>query len=308
MYTDTALPAIPKMLQRVVATIIAFSLIGGLTYRIALPFFETNLQSLLSLSSWGISNFYFWQFITYMFVQPLGNEMTIAFFIHLIFAAATLFYIGQALIQLRGTLHFFILFLGTGLFSALTTTGILALLGQPVYLAGCFPSIYALLVAWMFFYPNRELLLFLVFPVKVKHLVLAATLITLFIDLSNGHMINFLSVISAMLFGYFYAIIVFERFSPYLSLYKFEKKILELKHQLVGSRWDSIELYVEPKKRKVYDLKTGNIVLDDETFLNVCLEKMHKYGKHSLSIFEWFRMRRISKRMKKQNPPQNESP
>lgn len=292
----------PKLLKNLLSAIIFISLLGALLHRIPIPFTSVNLQSLLALSSWGISKWMIWQFVTYLFIQPIGEAVNISFFINLFFNLLIIFYVGKSICDIKGSKHLLWLFLGGGIISALATSTILYMLGLPFYFASCHNTIYCLLAAWMFIYPNKELLFFLMFPVKVKWIVCISAITTLFIDLCNGQFVNFFLLFFNILFGYFYALLVFEITSPFPRLYQFDKKILNCKHWLLGSKWDSIERYIHPKKRKIYDFKTGKVVIDDETFMNVCLEKIHKYGKRSLSLSERFRMYRISKKMQKNKP------
>lgn len=291
----------PRSLKNVITIIMAFSLVSALTHKIILPVVGGSLQMLLSLSNWGLSKGFFWQLATYLFVQPVGLEVNFSFFIGLFFNLFLIYFVGRSIIEIKSSKHFLFLFLGGGIFASITTSTMMYLFNIPFYVASCHATIYCLLAAWMFFYPHRELLLFLVFPVKVKWLILITAGTTLFIDLCNGSFVNFTLVFSSIIYGYFYALIIFEKLSPFTNLYRFERTILDIKHRMIGSKWDSLENYLHPKKRKVYDFKTGKVVIDDETFLNVCLEKINRFGKSSLSLYERFRLRRISKKMHKKN-------
>ncbi|MBI5273788.1 MAG: hypothetical protein HY860_01895 [Chlamydiales bacterium] len=293
--------AMPPSLRKILTWMVLLSSVGALTHRLYLPWIETNIQSLLALSSWGISHGMIWQFFTYLFVQPIGSNITFSFFTQLFFNLFLTFYIGKSIIEWKGYKHFYFLFLTGGVFSAIATTLLLLSFHSPFYLAGCHHVIYSLLTGWMFLFPARELLFFLVFPIKIKWLLVIAAASTLFIDLANGNFVNFFSILFSILFGYFYSLIVFELHSAFPLLHAFEKKIFSLKKRLFGSKKESIETFMNPRKRKIYDFKTGKVILDDETFMDVCLEKIAKLGKSSLSLYERFRLKRITRKRKKSN-------
>ena len=37
---------------------------------------------------------------------------------------------------------------------------------------------------------------------------------------------------------------------------------------------------------KIYDINTGELLINEQIFINACLEKISKEGRHSLSIYE----------------------
>lgn len=81
-----------------------------------------------------------------------------------------------------------------------------------------------------------------------------------------------------------------------------EKVIIGLSEEYFfpnASPGESLQAYA--KNAKIYDFKTGRIVLDDDSFMDACLAKIADTGRDSLSWREKFRMKRISKRKKKRS-------
>ncbi len=280
-------------LKYLLMTMTILSLVSALSLRI--PIFGTNLQSLLSFSSWGMHNHFYWQLITHLFVQPLGGEVTIFFLVHLFFNVIFLFFVGRTLMNYKDPKDFFKLFFASGLIAAFAGWGISSAMGTSFYLAGPSTAIYALLTVWAFFNPHQEVLFFLVVPIQVRYLLLAMLGSSLFLDLANGNLLGFTTCLAAVSTGYFFALLKYEIHSPYTFLHDFEQNVINKKRNLF--RREKVEVFIDPKKSKVYDFKTGRVVLDDADFMDVCLEKISKYGKKSLTLRERFRMFRVSRRM-----------
>ncbi|MCI5052454.1 MAG: rhomboid family intramembrane serine protease [Simkaniaceae bacterium] len=289
--------AAPKSLKFVITTILSLSLIAALTLMVPLPFIGVNLQTLLSLSSWGVSKGFLWQLVTYLFVQPIGTEVTFSFLLTLFLNSFFLFVVGKTLIYYKDSRDFIKLFFGGGLVAALAATLIMSITPYPLVLAGPSTALYALLAAWIFIFPEREVLLFLILPIRVKWLLIVILGSSLFIDLANGNFLSFFTYASAISFGYFYALLTFEEHSPYDFLQPFEEWTLSKKRTLF--KREKVEVYIDPDRSKVYDFKTGKVILDDDTFVDVCLEKISRFGRSSLTLRERIRMHIISRRKRR---------
>lgn len=251
-----------------------------------------NPTAYLPLSLWGIKHFFFWQFATYIFVPPIGHGFSLAFLIYLAFTLYLFWIIGTSIWDLKGRAAFYQIFFGSTLWVGLTIAGLLYLTSSPMPFSGMTPAIYALLMAWLFLFPEVQFLVFLMVPVKAKWIVAAIAGIDLLSDLSQGNFIRSASTISGLLFGYFFALLAWNRSGPFHFLYPMDRLLLA---------WKKKMRYLWPfgkagASTKIYDFKTGKAVDKDEEFLNKCLDKISKHGKKSLTFWEKYRMKRISKR------------
>jgi len=212
------------------------------------------LSIFLSLSPWGIFQGFAWQFLTYPLVVPA--PLSFFFVIYLAFVLYLLWMIGNALIERLGTASivkfFFLVILaagGVGFLVSLLTTG--------APLAGITPFIYALLVAWATFYPDMQLFLFLVLPVRAKWLVTALLAFTLISDGISHNWVSLSANAVSAAIGFLVTYFIW-----------------------LGN-W-------QPKH------KTPSP--EDQQFVERMLTKISTQGKESLTLWERWRMQRISKR------------
>jgi membrane associated rhomboid family serine protease len=130
-----------------------------------------------------ILNHYFWQTFTYMFLH--GG------WLHIIFNLLTLWMFGSELEMTWGSRKFIIYYLISGIGAGLC----IALLNYYMYTQnpdtreittiGASGAIYALLLAYGLLWPNREVLLYFLFPIKIKYLLIVFGLIEFFGTLSS---------------------------------------------------------------------------------------------------------------------------
>lgn len=250
----------PKPLKILLLTTVVCNLLSGL-FPVA--------QSLLSLSALGIKKLFLWQFITYLFVQM--GQISFSFLLMTAFNAYILWIFGTSVIKSRGINHFFTLYFLSGLVGGLTAFALLATTPPaPIFFAGNLAALYGVLIAWIVLNPNAQILLFFAPPSKAKNLILIFLGINLFIDLSNGYWIHTIAYIASALFGALYCKL-------------FWKKLPS-------------QTYT---RGKIFDFKTGKVLLSDEDFLEEMLSKIAQKGKSSLTFSERFRLRRIVKKKKK---------
>ncbi len=287
--------ATPKIIKwTIIATLILsfFSLISNDLF--TQVFHTYSPQHLFSLTTWGIRNFFIWQFISYLFIQPLaGGGISMALILHVFFNLYLLWAIGSSLIQDRGKKHFIGLYFGGAIFVGLIAYMCLFLVGSALPFAGAITSIYILLIAWAFLFPEANVMLFLLFPVRAKWLVFGLIAVNLFLDFSNGNSLSFLVTLGAMLYGYFYSVLAWEILGPFYRLHKIEKRIIYFKRKMRARFKKVVDIKVQSSK--VYDFKTGKAIINDNEFMDACLDKISQEGKASLTIRERFRMWRISR-------------
>jgi membrane associated rhomboid family serine protease len=155
-----------------------------LTQQILNLFYPDYIIAFMGLSHAGfIDNRFVWQIFTYMFVH--------SGWMHIIFNMLTLWFFGGELELYWGTRRFVQYYLisgiGAGVFIALLNFYISmknpGAAGIPT--VGASGALFALLLAFGMIWPNREVLLFFVIPVKVKYVVIVFGLISFFSSLNT---------------------------------------------------------------------------------------------------------------------------
>jgi membrane associated rhomboid family serine protease len=286
----------PKIVKwTILATLIVsfFSIISNTLFT---EIFQiSSPQYLLSLTTWGIHKFFIWQFVSYLFVQPLAvGGISFSFLLHLFFDMYLLWAIGSAIYEARGKKHFLGLYFGGALFVGIIAYLSLFLVHSPLPFSGGTSSIYILLIAWAFLFPEAMIMLFLLIPMRAKWLVFGLIGVNLLLDFSNGNFLSFVVTGGALLYGYFYSILAWDSLSPFSSLHRLEKKIIYTKRRLFHHFRRPVDIEVQTSK--VYDFKTGKAIIQDDTFMDACLDKISKKGKGSLTLYERYRMWRISRK------------
>jgi len=147
-----------------------------------------------------------WQVFTYMFLH--GS------WVHIMFNLLALWMFAGDLEKLWGSNLFLKYYLysgvGAGFFIAVMNYLTYQNYNMAVVTIGASGAIYALLLAYGLSWPNREVLLYFIFPVKIKYLVLGFGLIEFFGTLSNAvgngsnisHIGHFGGLVSGFLFIY----------------------------------------------------------------------------------------------------------
>lgn len=241
-----------------------------------------SMQPLLALSWAGIEHLQLWQLLTYLFVEPLSFNGLV----QLAFNLYLLYIFGTPLIERSHFGHFLALFFGSALFAGLAALA--PLYFTHGYLIGATSAVYAVLIAWMMLNPGSQLLLFFAFPIKSQWLIVGLVGLTLFIDLSFSHWVSAAGLVASSLFSYLFTLIVWREQGPFSILRPFERSLLRL-----------LERKKEPYRHsKIYDIKSGSPILDDNQFMDAMLDQISRLGEESLTPQEKKRMHAISAKKK----------
>lgn len=282
---------IPPALRFLLMGIAGMSVFSAL-FSIVMPRSLSFLHPLtwLSLNSIGVAKHFFWQIVTYPFVMPINNLGSI---INLLFSLYLLFSIGVSICATRGQKALMHLFFGGTIAGGIAATVAMHFFPGISVIAGPMAAMYAVLLAWTFLFPDAEIYIFMSIPMRASWMVVGFAGITMFADLSEQQYARFFANAGGLLFGYFYAVFAWNLHSPYRSLRNFERHLNTLKTSLFPG---NVSVHDFSKGAKIYDIRTGKAVLDDEAFLDACLEKISRLGKGSLSFWERIRMNQIRKR------------
>ncbi len=291
-YTLTQTPMSPEFTPKVIRNLI-FLTIGITLFSAFLePIFFSLLgvsgpQDWFSLSWYGLTQWKFWQPITYLFVLPEGYQgITFSLLLSLAFQMYIVWIVGSIVQNLVGSKSFIYFYFGVGILSGLLTT----LIGTN-YLLGPGPVILALLTVWMMISPNLEILLLLMFPVKIKWLTVATLAGIFLIYLSKLDFVYMTFYLSGALIGYIYAAIAWGLSSPFAWTEKIDRYLNGFGTRMNLKKNQTID------SSKIINFKTGEPdMADDDRFVDVMLTKISKYGESSLSWSERRRLDSISKK------------
>ena len=145
---------------------------------------------LIPLMVW--KRYFLWQLFTYIFLH--GG------FSHIFFNLLALWMFGGELESYWGSkkflFYFFLCGIGAGIFTVLFSS-------YPVI--GASGAIYGILLAYGWLFPNRPILIYFLFPIPAKYMVIIFGLIELFSSSSGtGGGIAHLTHLGGLVFGFFY--------------------------------------------------------------------------------------------------------
>lgn len=266
-------------------------------------------QQLFSLSLWGMENLYLWQPLTFLFIQPYSpSGITFFSLISLFFTMYILWVIGTAIYDLIGRASFLRFYFFCGIITGITTLLIMPLIGKYTMLAGPAPAILALLTVWSMAYPESEVLLFFLIPVKAKWIIAGLAGALLLTTLSQWDIISLFLYASSIVVGYFYACLAWGWHSPFPLTQKIDSFLatigFKMKRYLVIPQWlkFSKNKKTSPSRipgNKVIDIETASPLANDDTFIDQMLAKISKHGERSLTWGERRRMQQISESKRK---------
>jgi Rhomboid family len=274
----------PKSVQAIVITFLVVAVLSILSSQFLGRY---PPQRLLPLSLWGIESLFLWQFVTYNFV--VAGPITFFFAIQLLFLAYLLWIVGTAIVEKASGAAFLRLFFLSSTIGALSAAGIMAATDSGAVLMGPTCVLYALLTAWVMFYPEQQVTLLLAIPVKLKWLIVIFLGLNFITDLGQGDYPLVVAYLASLATGYLYALLAWNLRGPFAFSQRFDDFVSN-----IGVRYRSSRHAKE--QSKVYDFRTGKAVLDDAHFMDYALDKLTKYGKKSLTFRERWRLRRLSKR------------
>jgi membrane associated rhomboid family serine protease len=166
-------------------------------YILQLLFVNTAFLSIFQLLPWDVLHrAKIWQLASYMF---LHGSIT-----HILFNMLMLWMFGAAVEQTWGTRRFLQYYFVCGIGAAVCLVVANLTIGdvrQPTI--GASGAIYGLLIAFGMLFPDQEILLFFLFPVRAKYAVMIFAAIEFF-ALPQGGPVSHLAHLGGMLVGYIY--------------------------------------------------------------------------------------------------------
>lgn len=229
------------------------------------------LESVFGLSHEGlVFDFRLWQVFTYMFLH--GGWM------HIIFNLLALWMFAGELEMLWGSKFFLRYYLlcgtGAGLFIAAMNAIAYQQYGQSPVTIGASGAIYGILLAYGMTWPNREVLLYFVLPIKMKYLVLGYGLLEFFGTLStvygSGGSISHIGHLGGLITGF--------SFLMYKRKYSFTGSKDFIRSNILTGFLRKIR--IRRKQKRIDERIEAKRIIDD------LLEKIAREGMSSLSSEE----------------------
>ncbi|MFW6227881.1 MAG: rhomboid family intramembrane serine protease [Alkalispirochaeta sp.] len=156
---------------------------------------------------------FIWQPFTYMFAHS-GIS-------HLLFNMLGLFFFGTQVEHQLGSWEFLRFYLLTGLLAGVFSLGVYWFTGSYyVFLLGASGAVFAVLLAFATFFPDAEIYIFGIIPVRAAVLVIGYTVIELFSQMSGrGGNVAHLTHLAGFAFAYLY-FVVRVGISPYRRFFR----------------------------------------------------------------------------------------
>ncbi|HUX08452.1 MAG TPA: rhomboid family intramembrane serine protease [Acidobacteriota bacterium] len=138
-----------------------------------------------------------WMPITYMFLHSLASPM------HVLFNMLALWMFGGDVEKVFGARQFAVYYLFCGIGAGLLVAMLQPGLGIPTI--GASGAIYGIIIAFGLFFPERVILMGLLFPIKAKYFVMIIGAIVFFSSLGGpGGEISHVAHLGGFVFGFFY--------------------------------------------------------------------------------------------------------
>ena len=160
------LPKVLRVLIIINAVIFGIAFVGGtvLGLHLNLPGLgDGNVRDYIAFlgAFWPFAPEQAWRFVTYMFVH--------VDFWHFVFNMLMLWMFGSEVADMMGTSHFTVMYMFCGVFAAVFSLVmyLMGLTSAPII--GASGALMGIFVAYYKFFPNRMLLLFFFFPMRIKY-------------------------------------------------------------------------------------------------------------------------------------------
>lgn len=249
---------------------------------------EQFVEPYFSLVPEYVLNYGFlWQFVTYAFLHSINEPF------HIIFNMVVLWSLGQAVEQSIGRREFLWFYLISAIFAGACQVGLSLALNQNMFILGASGAVLAVVARFAIQNPYRTLMIWGVFPVQARWLLLGIVLIDLFpliASISDGRMMGNIAN-AAHLGGVLFGVLHFKQrwnLSQMIArLTRFQLPFsLKRKPKLKVHRPDAAE--DEPSLQQEMDR---------------ILEKIHREGEEKLTKKERETLTRASEYFKNRNRP-----
>ncbi len=188
---------------------------------------------------------YIWQIFSYMFLHNTSG------FMHIFFNMYALLIFGIPIEQEWGSKRFLIYYLacGTGAGLCIFIINLISMnIGYFIPTIGASGAVFGLLLAFGILFPDAELLLFFVLPIKAKYLVLLYGGIELYLELFGGQSpISHIGHLGGLLTGLIFFLVLKKKNISFKSKMMKAKFAKDIKHQ--NAKSDELSKRIDHKNR-----------------------------------------------------------
>ena len=184
-------PITPAVKWLIVANVVMF--VAGLVYRLLPHYLGLSPESV-------IERLWIWQLVTYMFLH--GGP------VHILFNMLGIWMFGVELERMWGTRAFLKYYAVTGIGAGITVIAVSLLPMEwaarmyGMWTIGASGAFYGLLMAFAYYFPDRPILMFLLFPIPAKYFVIIVGAMA-FLSAPNSQ-VSEAAHLGGLIFGYFY--------------------------------------------------------------------------------------------------------
>ncbi|HSL87738.1 MAG TPA: rhomboid family intramembrane serine protease [Ignavibacteriaceae bacterium] len=234
--------------------------------------------ALIPIGTFADASFYPWQLITYQFMH--GG------FGHIFFNMFALWMFGMEIENMWGPKKFLLFYLGSGVVAGLCHLFISPLLGaSPAPTIGASGAVYAVLIGFALFFPNRYIFLYFLIPVKAKYLI-GFLIVFEFLAINSAHSnIAHLAHLGGALTGFLF--IWFDK-SSHIDLKAMIRRNRFKQSASSGSVFDIFTKSKDVQEAKYYDIKDSKEDKLDVTQEEIdrILDKISQSGYENLTARE----------------------
>jgi membrane associated rhomboid family serine protease len=289
------------ILQRIILLTAVMSILTSFLQSINWQFTNgLHLEEWLGLSLHGISHYFFWQPVTYLFLDGASLPFSALFLLSLALNLYVLWIVGKQVVEHIGNIAFLRVYFSLGIAAAINIIGFLWLTNSDYPVTGNIAPLYGLLTIWCMISPENEISLLPNVSLKTKWLCVSLVGVQILLSFVVSNMPQIIAVFTGVTLAYFYSICSLGLAGPFYFTMRFENVIRSRYYRFVNT-WqmkyvDELPLEEKMAKTKIYDFKTGRAVMDDDEFMDSMLEKISQQGEKALTRDERNRMTEISMR------------
>lgn len=242
-------------------------------------FYQIRIEEIFGLNpNMVLKNLWIWQIFTYMFLHSPFNML------HIFFNMYLLWVFGTAVEQEWGSKKFLHYYIFSGLGAGLSILLLNAVTAPYSLTIGASGAIFALLLAFGILFPNAEILLFFIIPVKAKYLVLVYGLLEfyLMINASTGN-ISHIGHLGGLFFGFIYFLLFKRNDLPFTKktqkpmeiIGEIKKKVDEIKGKTTQQAQTVTVKNAGLIKEKLEDSEEKDLPKEERKFLDALVKPFH---------------------------------
>ncbi len=275
------LASTPRVVKTLIWLTVAISVLSPPLSFFLMRYYQMSGPDLwLPLSLSGIEAGWFWQMVSYLFINSTQLSLSLGLIVNLFFQVVILWFVGSEITRRYGAPAFAVLYLASGLVAGMGAALYIYLASSPAILFGSTPAIFALLMAWALNFSSIRLAFFTA-PMPGKKIAFIIFAISIVIHLARLEWANIIAELLAIAFGFAAAKwLLKENVKPKMN--NGTRIRFPGQSEPLPNRPKSADVEVESFREE-----------SDEIFMDRMLDKVSRFGRDALSDSEKSRLDRI---------------